>query len=231
MTAAQRRMLIIGLVPFLALVIVGASVTVSLIRGKLPYSYSAAFAPGPQGVRVTSDVSAQLLASADEKVHVTVDGSYAVAQPDVQITTVDGMLTVRISCPDLHCAVDLTVAVPGTVVVQAKVENASLNADGLASPITVNVSGGSVDMTQLRSPQVSVEAARGSISLIFDGAPTRVTATASDGSLSVQLPRTTTYAIDAVSAQGSNQVNIPNDPSSTNHIYLRSSYGSITVDG
>ena len=49
MTAAQRRMLIIGLVPVLVLVVTAAAVTVSLIRGKLSYSYSESFAPGAQG--------------------------------------------------------------------------------------------------------------------------------------------------------------------------------------
>ena len=70
MTSAQRKMLIIGLVPVLVLVATGAAVTVSLIRGKLPYSYSASYAPGPQGVKVVSDVSLELLASADHLLYV-----------------------------------------------------------------------------------------------------------------------------------------------------------------
>lgn len=52
MTGAQRRMLIIGLVPLVVLVVTAAAVTVSLIRGKLPYSYSASFVPGSQGCRL-----------------------------------------------------------------------------------------------------------------------------------------------------------------------------------
>ncbi len=46
----------------------------------------------------------------------------------------------------------------------------------------------------------------------------------------MQLPRTTTYAIDAVAAQGSTDLgSVPNDSTATHHVYLRSSYGSITV--
>jgi len=229
MTVAQRRMLIIGLVPVLVLVLAGAALTASLIRGKLPYSYSGSYVPGPQGVRVVSDVPTQLLASVDRQVHVTVDGSYAVAQPDVRIATVGGVLTIDTSCPDLHCAVDLAVEVPAKAKVQAKVERAALDVVGVASPLSVDASDGSVDMTRLRSPEVSVDAQRGSISLLFDNAPDRVTATASDGSLTVKVPRSSTYAIDAVAAQGSTELDIPNDASATHRLYLRTSYGSITV--
>ena len=229
MTVAQRRMLIIGLVPLLVLVVTGAAVAVSLIRGKLPYSYSASFAPGAQGVRVVSEVPAQLLASVDGQVHVTVDGSYAVAKPAIDVSTAGGVLTIDTSCPDAHCRVDLTVEVPAASAVQAKVEQVSLDVVGVASPLTVDASDGSVDMTRLRSTQVSVDARRGSISLMFDVPPDQVAATASEGSLTVQLPSTATYAVDAVSAQGSNQLDIPNDPASSHHLYLRTSYGSITV--
>lgn len=229
MTSAQRRMLIIGLVPVLVLVITGAALTVSMIRGKLPYSYSASYAPGPKGVKVVSDVSLQLLASSDGQVHVTVDGTYAAAQPNVKVATTGGVLDVATGCPDVHCEVDLTVEVPGTSAVQVKAEGTSMDAVGVASPLTVEANDGSVTLTRVRSPRVSVDAVHGSVDMLFDSAPDQVNATTSDGSLTVQVPRTTTYAIDALAAQGSSQIDIPNDPSSSNRLYLRSSYGSITV--
>ncbi|WP_371405172.1 DUF4097 domain-containing protein [Kribbella sp. NBC_00662] len=229
MTSAQRKMLIIGLVPVLVLVVTGAAVTVSLIRGKLPYSYSASYAPGPQGVKVVSDVSLQLLASADGQVHVAVDGSYAVAQPSVKVSTLGGVLDVETGCPDVHCDVEVTVEVPGTSAVQAKTDGTSMNAVGVASPLNLEANDGSITLTRLRSPRVSVDAVHGSVDMLFDSAPDQVNATASDGSVTVQVPDTTTYAIDALAAQGSTEVNIPNDPSSSNRLYLRTSYGSITV--
>ncbi|MEV6270080.1 DUF4097 family beta strand repeat-containing protein [Kribbella sp. NPDC051936] len=229
MTPAQRRMLIVGLVPLLALVVSAAAVTVSLIRGKLPYSYSAAFDPGTAGVRITSDVSTQVLASVDGKVHVTVAGSYAVAKPDVQVSTAGAELVVATTCPDLHCAVDLTVEVPAAAAVRAKVEGASIDVMGVASPLTVDASDGSIDLARVRSRQVSADAQRGSISLFFDSPPEQVAATASEGSITVQVPRSATYAIDAVAAQGSTELDVPNDASATYQLYLRTSYGSITV--
>lgn len=229
MTSAQRKMLIIGLVPVLVLVVTGAAVTVSLIRGKLPYNYSASYAPGPQGVKVVSDVSLQLLASADGQVHVAVDGSYAVAQPSVKVSTLGGVLDVETGCPDVHCDVEVTVEVPGTSAVQAKTDGTSMNAVGVASPLNLEANDGSITLTRLRSPRVSVDAVHGSVDMLFDSAPDQVNATASDGSVTVQVPDTTTYAIDALAAQGSTEVNIPNDPSSSNRLYLRTSYGSIIV--
>jgi hypothetical protein len=229
MTTAQRRMLIIGLVPVLVLVITGAAVTASLIRGKLPYNYSAAFTPGTDGVTVVSGVAFQLLASADGQVHVTVDGTYAVAQPAVRVSTVGGVLDVETTCPDVHCDVELTVEVPSASAVHAKAEGTSMSAVGVASPLTVQATDGSITLTRVRSRRVSVDAVHGSIDMLFDSAPDQVSATASDGSLMVQLPRTATYAIDALAAQGSTQVDVPNDPGSSNRLYLRTSYGSITV--
>jgi hypothetical protein len=229
MTTAQRRMLMIGLVPVLVLVITGAAVTVSLIRGKLPYEYSDSFTPGPQGVKVVSGVAMQLLASADGQVHVTVDGTYAVAKPAVKVSTAGGVLDVETTCPDVHCEVELTVEVPSAAAVHAKAEGTSMTAVGVASPLTVEATDASVTLTRVRSRRVSVDAVHGSIDMLFDSAPDQVNATASDGSLMVQLPRTATYAIDALAAQGSTQVDVPNDSSSSNRLYLRTSYGSITV--
>jgi hypothetical protein len=229
MTPAQRRMLIIGLVPVLVLVITGAAVTVSLIRGKLPYNYSASFTPGPQGVKVVSGVAFQLLSSADGQVHVTVDGTYAAAQPAVQVSTVGGVLDVETTCPDLHCEVELTVEVPSASAVHAKAEGTSMSAVGVASPLTIEATDGSVTLTRVRSRRVSVDVVHGSLDMLFDTAPDQVTATASDGSLLVQVPRTATYAIDALAAQGSTQSDIPSDSTATHHLYLRTSYGSISV--
>ncbi|MFD3402993.1 DUF4097 family beta strand repeat-containing protein [Kribbella sp. NPDC058693] len=229
MTSAQRKMLIIGLVPVLVLVITGAALTVSMIRGKLPYSYSAAFAPGPAGVRITAGVSTQVLNSVDGKVHVNVDGNYAIAKPDVKVSTVGGQLVVESRCPDTHCSVDLTVEVPAAAAVQAKVEGSSVNVVGVSSPLNLAVSDGSADLVRVRSSRVSVDVQRGSATLSFDNPPDQVSATTSDGSLTVQVPPGAAYAIDAVAAQGSTDLQVPTDPAANRHLYLRSSYGSITV--
>jgi hypothetical protein len=222
-------MFVVGLVPLLVLVVSGAGLVVSSIRGRLPYDYTSSLTPGPQGVRVTTDVPTQVLASGDGQVHVTVGGSYAVAQPSISTSTTGGMLDINASCPDTHCDVTLTVEVPASAAVQAKAEGHSIDFVGVASPVTVDASDGSVDLVRIRSPRVSVDTQRGSISMLFDEPPEQVNATASDGSLTVQVPRDATYSLDAVAAQGSTTFGVRNDPSSEHHLYLRTSYGSITV--
>ncbi|GAA1136982.1 hypothetical protein GCM10009630_40130 [Kribbella jejuensis] len=230
LTKAQRTMLLVGLIPLLAVVLGSAAVTVSVIRGKLQYSYSAAFAPAADGVQITSDVSTQVEPSFDGQVHVTVDGTYGAQRPEVNVSTAGKVVVVATRCPDSHCQVDLTVEVPAaTAALKAKVDGGSLNVAGVSSPLTVDVSQGSVDMARVRSPQISVSAREGSISLFFDVAPQQVSASSTDGSITVQLPRTTAYSIDAVASQGSTDLSVPNDPTATHRLRLRSSYGSITV--
>ncbi|TCC58809.1 hypothetical protein E0H73_26205 [Kribbella pittospori] len=230
LTVAQRRMLAIGLVPLLVLVVTGAAVTVSTIRGKVPYEYSASFVPGAQGVQIVSDSHTQVLASADGHVHVAVDGSYAAEQPAIDINTTDGRLHIQAKCPDTHCELDLTVEVPSQSAVQVELEGDSVDVVGVSSPLAIEVSGGSVTTNRLRSRQVSVDGRRGSIDLNFESPPDQVTAKASDGSLTVQLPRNVTYAFDAVASQGSSDLELPSDPASPRHVILRTNSGSITVN-
>lgn len=229
LTAAQRRMLVIGLVPLLLLVAGGAAVAVGSIRGHTEYNYSQTFAPAAQGVSVVSDVPVNVRASLDDRVHVDAGGSYAVAQPTVDVSTIGGQLEVRAFCSDIHCEADVAVAVPGDVPVQVKTERASIDVVGTSGPLTVDTSDGSVDMAQLRSKQVAVNCRRGSITLLFADAPDQVTASSSDGSLTVQVPRSAPYALDAVATQGSTDLEISNDPSSSRHLHLRTRNGSITV--
>ncbi len=229
LSSAQRRMLLIGVVPLLVLVVAGAAVTVATIRGKLPFDYSSSFANAPQGVRIFSEIPANVIGGASNQVRVSVDGTYAKQEPKVEVRTVDGVLDVRTTCPDSRCEVELTVEVPAALAVQAKAEGASIHVSGLEAKVQVDASEGTVSMNRMRSPQVSVDARRGSLSIQFDEPPEQVTATVSDGSLNVRVPGTTTYAIDAVAAQGSADIGPNNDPTSKHRLFLRTSYGSITV--
>jgi DUF4097 and DUF4098 domain-containing protein YvlB len=229
LTNAQRRMLVIGLVPLLLLVAGGAAVAVGSIRGHIQYNYSQTFAPASQGVSVVSDVPVNVRTSTDDRVHVDAGGSYAVAQPTVDVSTIGGQLEVRAFCSDIHCEADVAVAVPAAVPVQVKTERSSIDVVGASGPLTVDTTDGSVDMMQLRSKQVSVNCRRGSITLSFADAPDHVTANSTDGSLTVQVPQSARYAVDAIATQGSTDLEIPNDPSSTHHLRLRTRNGSITV--
>ncbi|MFI5730418.1 DUF4097 family beta strand repeat-containing protein [Kribbella sp. NPDC051587] len=230
LTTAQRRMLLIGVVPLLLLVIGGAAVTVATIRGKLPFDYAATSAAGPQGVRIFSTIPTQVIGSANSQVRIAVSGTYAAKRPEIETRTVDGVLDIRIACPGAHCELELTVEVPAATAVQAKTQGASLDLSGLAGKLKADTDGGSVTMNRIRSQQVSVDGRRGSVTMQFDDPPEQVTAIASDGSIDLRVPQTTTYTIDAVSAQGSTDILPVNDPAATHHLFLRTSYGSINVN-
>ncbi|TDD47188.1 hypothetical protein E1263_35140 [Kribbella antibiotica] len=228
-TTAQRRMLLIGVIPLLLLVVGGALVTVATIRGKITFDYSATFAAGPQGVRIFSAVPTHVIGGASDQVRVSVDGTYAAQQPKVDVTTDQGVLDIRTVCPAAECEVELTVQVPAAAMVQAKADGASIDVSDLTAKVKIDADGGTATLSRMRSPQVSLDVRKGSSSMQFDEPPEQVTATVSDGSLSVRLPRTTTYNVDAVAAQGSTDITMDSDPAATHRLFLRTSYGSISV--
>jgi DUF4097 and DUF4098 domain-containing protein YvlB len=78
---------------------------------------------------------------------------------------------------------------------------------------------------------VSVESHNGSVQLFFRDPPTTVDATTSNGSLRVVLPVPAAYAISAAADQGSSEISVPTDLSARRRLNLRSSNGSITVNG
>jgi DUF4097 and DUF4098 domain-containing protein YvlB len=188
------------------------------------------FAPGAQGVRVDSDVPVDVMTSPDEQVHVSVDGSYTVEQPSVRVTPSDGLLEVRASCHDAQCKVDVVIEVPASVAVQAKASGTSLNVVGVSGPVSAEASDGSISLMNLRSKQVSATSHRGSVNIALDTPPDNLAATTTAGSITVQVAPSVTYAIDALSAQGSTNLNVSNDPASTHHLHLRTTQGSITVN-
>jgi DUF4097 and DUF4098 domain-containing protein YvlB len=69
------------------------------------------------------------------------------------------------------------------------------------------------------------------VQLFFSKPPTTVDATTSNGSLRVEVPVPAAYAISAAADQGSSDISVPNDLSAPRRLNLRSSNGSITVNG
>jgi DUF4097 and DUF4098 domain-containing protein YvlB len=231
LTIAQRKMLSLGLIPVLALVLGGGLVTVTKLAGRLDYDFAAAYAVPADGVRITSDVPLDVIPSNDTKLHVSLTGSYTDNPPALTSTAAGGVLELVATCrPQVQCKVNLTVQVPPAAAVKLKVTKVSANVIGMSGDLRIDADRGSVNAARLTSPTVSVDARFGSVDLQFDGPPRSVQATSSDGSLQVHLPGTATYAIDAIAARGSTQLSIPNDLNSGHRIYLRSSYGSITVN-
>jgi hypothetical protein len=233
MTKAQWRMLQLGLIPVLALVLGGAAVTVSVIRGKLDYNYATTYDQPIDAVTITANVVVAVNRSTDGKVHIALSGTYTAGQPTIAVrkpAPASRELEIGADCEGSDCRLVLAVELPGATRLSVSASGASVELRQLTGPIQVTADNGSVNGTRLGSDSVSVSAQSGSVDLAFDRAPANVEVTSSNGSIEVLVPRTATYAIDAAADFGSTQLNVNNDLSSRNQLHLRSSNGSITVD-
>ncbi len=232
MTTAQRRMLLLGLIPVIALVLCGGAITVATIRGKLNYDYAEAYDKPGSTVTVAANVEMLVLPSDDDKVHVRVSGTYTDHEPivDVQKNVEQRELNISARCVGRGCRLVLEVEVPDAVALSVEASEASVELQRLTGPVQVKTSDGSINAVRLRTDTVSVTTLGGSVDLGFDQPPVDVKADASDGSVHVQLPRTVAYAIDAAAAHGSTTLNAENDLTSKYRLRLRAANGSITVD-
>jgi DUF4097 and DUF4098 domain-containing protein YvlB len=232
MTKAQRRMLVLGVLPVILLVLGGAALTVETIRGKLNYDYSETYAKPSTTVSIAANVQVSASPSDDDKVHVSLSGTYTGREPTVETraNAVRGELAISAHCIGSGCRLELDVALPDGVQLSADTSEASITLLRLSGQLRIKSDGGSINAVRLLSDKVSVTSVSGSVDLGFDRPPTEVQADTSDGSVSVLVPRTATYAIDAAAAHGSTTLNAASDPGSKHRLRLRAAGGSITVD-
>jgi hypothetical protein len=233
MTGAQRKMLQLGLIPVIALVLGGAVVTVSSIPGKLDYNYSTTLDKPFDGVTITANMEVEIAPSTDDKVHVTLSGTYTDHEPTIEVrkTAPEKEVEIGANCDGGYsCRLSLAVELPSSTRLSINASGASVDLAQLNGPLQITADNGSVNGVRLKSETVSVSSQSGSVDLGFDRAPTNVEATTSNGSLHLLVPGTAAYAIDATADHGSTELNVNNDLNSPNQLHLRSTNGSITVD-
>ncbi|GAA0952512.1 hypothetical protein GCM10009554_55600 [Kribbella koreensis] len=229
LTGAQRRLLTLGLIPVIALVLGGGAVTVATIRGKVDYDVSSAYALPRNGVSIVTDVPVTVTPSTDDKVHVTVGGTYTKLEPSVDVRKSAGEeLQISTACRGSGCRIDLTVRVPRAASVKLTTSGVSVDLVGLAGDVRLVVGNGSINAVQLQSQQVSVNARNGSVDLSFDSPPRNVVANTTNGSVQLLVP-TGSYAIDAAALNGSTQLDLPNELGAERQLHVRTTGGSITV--
>src|SRR4051794_2456315 len=200
MTGAQRKMLWLGLIPVVALVLGGAAVTVSTIRGKLDYNYATTYDKPLDAVTIVSNVMVAVTPSSDGKVHIALSGTYTAQQPTIAVRKPEPEsreLEIGAECVGSGCRLVLAVELPNATRLSVNASGTSVNLRQLAGVIKVTTDNGSVNGTRLRSDSVSVSSESGSVDLGFDQAPANVEVTTSNGSIGVLVPRTAAYAIDA----------------------------------
>jgi hypothetical protein len=225
-------MLQLGLIPVLVLVVGGAAVTVATIGGKLDYSYSTTLDTPFNGVNITANMEVQVAPSPDDKIHISLSGTYTDHEPtiDVRKPVENKDVEIGAHCDGYSCRLALAVELPSSTPLSVNISGASVDLVRLNGPLRVTAESGSVDAQRLKSQTVTVSSQSGSVDLGFDRAPTNVEATTSNGSVHLLVPGTAAYAIDAAAAHGSTELNVNNDLSSSNELHLRSTNGSITVD-
>ncbi|MDQ4090120.1 MAG: DUF4097 family beta strand repeat-containing protein [Actinomycetota bacterium] len=146
------------------------------------------------------------------------------------------------------CEVQLEIAVPAGVDVDASGGAGSVRADGLdaglrlrssggsitvvggGSVIDLESSGGSVNVESGRAEQVKARSSGGSVRVRSAIVPRSLDVRSSGGSVMVEVPDTPTpYRVDASSTGGSSRTQVRTDPTSDRLITARSSGGSVTV--
>jgi hypothetical protein len=229
LSSPQRRLLTLGLIPVIALVLGGGAVTVASIGGKVDYDFSSAYALPRNGVSIVTDVPVTITPSTDDKVHVSVGGTYTNREPSVDVRkSVGEELQVSTACRGSGCRVDLAIRVPVSAGVKLTTSGVSVDLIGLTGDVRLVTGNGSINAVQLQSQQVSVTARGGSVDLSFDSPPRNVVANTTNGSLQVLVP-TDSYAIDAAALNGSTQLDLPNELGAQRQLHLRTTNGSILV--
>ncbi|MEV6410456.1 DUF4097 family beta strand repeat-containing protein [Kribbella sp. NPDC051718] len=231
MTAAQRKLLLLGLIPVLAVVLGGGAITLSTIRGKVDYDFSSEYRQPIELVTVVSDVPLDIEPSTDGKVHLQVSGTYTDDPPRTDAGTVDGKeLKIGVSCRRSGCEISATVQLPSATSLSVTTSLTSLDLRDLSGRVDLHADNGSVDGVRLKSEQVTASVVDGSLDLAFVRGASAVDASTSNGSLHLEVPGTAAYSIDAAASGGSTTLGVANDPSAPNTLKLRTTNGSLTVD-
>lgn len=194
--------------------------------------------------------SIRLRPSGDGTLTVERKETRGLTAPDYSERMEGDRLVVEADCagPFGWCEVQLDIAVPAGVDVEASGGGGSVRADGLdaglrlrssGGSITVvgsgpvldlSSSGGSVNVEGARAGDVKVRSSGGSVRVRSAVVPDSVDARSSGGSVTVEVPDgPTAYRVDATSSGGSSRTQVRTDPTSARRITANSSGGSVTV--
>jgi hypothetical protein len=115
--------------------------------------------------------------------------------------------------------------------VAASSSDGGIDVSGVTGRLALRTRDGSIHGNGLRSARVTAESSDGSIDLQFAAAPARVRAQSRDGSIGVLVPHDgTSYRVTTDVSDGHQEVSVPTDPGAVQHIDLKASDGSLTVD-
>lgn len=192
----------------------------------------------------------EIVGSAGEDIVVVAEISRGIRDTGVRSGVVGATLELANTCPNFGsewCWVNYTIEVPRDldVVVDADDRVTVRNVDGdvhidvdngratllsIGGAISVDADNGRVEGSNLSGPTADVSADNGRVELMFSEPPDLVVAESDNGSIDVAVPPVDgAYRVEADTDNGSQNIDIANDPESSRVIRVRSSNGSVTV--
>ena len=243
---------IVGIVVAVPLLLFGATQTALALAHSQRTESVTVPADGITGVNVANSAGRVRIIGVEDateiRVRARIDDGFR--RSGHSVTTEDGILKVRGSCPNFGstwCIVRYTIEVPDTLPVSIRADGSievtdmtgGVEASSDSSPITlVRVDGdlaldadqGRITAEDIRSANVSAHADQGRITLGFAESPQTVTAEADQGSIEIVLPdRTVAFATDVSADQGDVTDLVDRDLDSPRSIVAHADQGDVTL--
>ncbi|MCU1442555.1 MAG: hypothetical protein JWQ59_705 [Cryobacterium sp.] len=206
--------LLVGL-PLLALVLiaVAAVVGVSYFRGT-PINDSFDAAAESRVVVTVRNASMTFGPSPDDRVHVTVTGSYTGPRPTVSVqasgdeTTITGGCRAQWFSP---CSLRLTVTLPESLPLTVTGDNGRLSAEQLTGDVSLHTTNGAVEVRSMDG-RLDLRTTNGAIA-VADAASSDVTARTTNGRVELELSDAPD-SVEARSTNGAITIRVPDDDES-----------------
>lgn len=244
--------MIAGSVLLLGAVFWGCFQIVSLLAREEWTSTYTQPAAGITTLHVRNDGGRVTVRGADtDDITVRADVSRGLFGIDESAEVVDDRYELSADCPPLGnewCSVDYEIVVPRDLHVDVVAQNGTVAVSGIEAPVEARADNGRIELddvtgsvvassdngrvigTGLTSADVDARSDNGRVELTFVAAPETVFASSQNGSVEVAVPDVDgDYAVDAQTDNGSRNIEITSDPTSSRTISMRSDNGSVTV--
>ena len=129
-----------------------------------------------------------------------------------------------------RCEVRYRIQLPRAMSADITAAAGAVQVDGLAGNLQVRTEAGAVEGRGLTSDEVTVQTEAGTASLEFTQPPGSVQTTTELGAIELQLPGTTSYAVDVQTEVGGSTVKVDRDPASAHRIMVRTEVGAVKIE-
>ena len=254
-----RLSLLIGIpVLIIALIVIFAVARSNALRSIPVRQDVSQNAQADAGTSVSIDVpnaSVSLRPSDDDRVHVTMRGTYSGSKPRLDVRDDGGEIEITGGCPRgwfvfNRCAVRIDVELPENLDVESDGENGGITATGLGGELELSTTNGTIsieessgrlslettngriELSDVTSTEVEAETTNGAVRMEFTEAPDTVSARSTNGEVSIRVPDDNeSYRVDATTTNGKvDTADIRTDPDSDRSITARTTNRRVAVE-